>query len=265
MHGPAPRMRRAARSRAMRSASRSPGQRPDSTSSARSATAGRARPGTRLGGDRQAAAGRLGEQRRRPARRAPPRSTAARVRSVASVARSAATGSSISVVSDRGDGRPPPRRGHVQVPQLQVAAQPDRREQRGQVRRRDRPRSGSRPPSADRAAGPLLERDRRAHGRGVVAAGPDEDHRGAQGVARPGRRRVEAASPVPGSAATQPGTGPQARASRPAPGPLPGRLPARVAPVQPGRARRDRHQRRPEPVRARDPLRPSAFAARPAG
>ena len=156
----------------------------------------------------------------------------------------------------RGDGRPPARRRHVQVAQLQVAAQPHRREQRGQV---DVEVGGGRRAAAqpDRPAGPLLERHARGHGHDLVAPVPDEGDRGGQRVARPRRGRVQA---VIGGRGARLAAGHRRVRPRvqPEPGALAGRLPARVPARQPRRARGDGHHRRSEPVGQGHALGPAA-------
>ena len=198
----------------MRWASRSPGQRPDSTSSARSATAAASPAGTRsaaIGTQRRAesastefaqpVAGRRGPEHGGPLGGLAPQ-----------VGRDG-------VIHQRGghrrDGRPPPRRGHVQVPQLQVAAQPDRREQRGQVDIEVRHRRDP--------AGQLASRRwptvRTAPGCATATTSSPRDRTNVTGAAwrngprpRPDRGRHRVRRPA---GAAQPGTGPQVRGSRP--------------------------------------------------
>ena len=131
MHEPAPRTRRTVRSRRCAAASRSPGLLPDSTSSARSATAEPSSAGTRSA----AIAGSGGQNR--PARRAQPLAGRRRPQLGGPLGCLGHPVGRDRIVHqrrhDRRDGGPPARRGHVEIPQLEVAAQPDRREQRGQV------------------------------------------------------------------------------------------------------------------------------------
>jgi len=135
-----------------------------------------------------------------------------------------------------GDGRPPSRRTHVEVAQLEETPQPHRREQRGQVGLQVR--DGRGPVIEQRAPGhPVLERDDPADGPGLASARSDEHHRSLHRVTGPFGGRLVASEQRPAAATVE--LGPHALARG---------LPAGVMPAEPRRARRQRDERRAELV-----------------